>query len=111
MASLIRTSACGFPIEAAATVDELFSMSEEERLGKIIPLEELFRYLPEVVLPAFYERLFRSGCEIYQKKIGTKLDTDTIVRVSGERCGFFALGRVSDYENGTAIKSVKLFSL
>ena len=45
------------------------------------------------------------------KKIGTKLDTDALVRVSGEECGFFALGRVSEYENGTAIKSVKLFSL
>ncbi len=111
MASLVRTSACGFSLDAAASVDELFAMSEDELKSRLIPLGELFSELPEVVLPAFYERLFRSGCEIYQKKIKTDIPAGTLVHVSGEECGFFALGRVSEYENGTAVKSVKLFSL
>lgn len=111
MASLLRTAACGFSIDSAATVDELFAMTADELDERLVPLGELFSELPEVVLPAFYERLFRSGCEIYQKKIKTDIPVDALVRVSGEECGFFALGRVSEYENGTAIKSVKLFSL
>ncbi len=111
MAALERRAACGFPIEEAMTVDELTALDENERVSRIIPLSELFSELPEVTLPEFYERLFRSGCEIYQKKIGTNFETETLVRVSGENCGFFAIGQVREYPDGSAIKSVKLFYL
>ena len=63
-----------------------------------------------VTLPDFYARLCRSGCEIYQKKIGTSFEVGTFVRIC-DKNGFFALGRVEDYEGGTAIKSLKLFVL
>jgi tRNA U55 pseudouridine synthase TruB len=111
MASLVRTEACGFSLEQAATVDELGEMSENERFSRLISLEELFSELPSVTLPTFYERLFRSGCEIYQKKIGTDHGTDEILKIYGNNCGFFALGKVKDYPDGSAIKSLKLFSL
>lgn len=111
MAALERRAACGFSIEEAMTVDELAALDESERMARIIPLSELFASLPSVTLPEFYERLFRSGCEIYQKKIGTGFDAGTLVRVSGEKCGFFAVGQVREYPDGTAIKSVKLFYL
>lgn len=111
MASLVRTEACGFSLEQAATVDELGEMSENERFSRLISLEELFSELPSVTLPTFYERLFRSGCEIYQKKIGTDHGTDEILKIYGKNCGFFALGKVKDYPDGSAIKSLKLFSL
>ena len=111
MAALERRAACGFSIDEAKNVDELTELDEDERMARLIPLSELFSSLSEVKLPEFYERLFRSGCEIYQKKIGTDFETDTLVRVSGEKCGFFAIGQVREYPDGTAIKSVKLFYL
>ena len=58
----------------------------------------------------FYEKLCRSGCEIYQKKIGTHHAVGERVRLSG-KCGFFALGEVREYEGGTAVKAIKQFDV
>jgi tRNA pseudouridine55 synthase len=112
MASLERSSACGFPISEAHTIDEIEQLSVTQRLALLRPVEEIFNELDSVKLPAFYEKLFRSGCEIYIKKaklpeypIGTRL------RVLDSTGGFFALGEVREYENGLAVKSIKLFVL
>ena len=112
MASLERSSACGFSIGEAHTVEEIEELSVEERLALLRPVEEIFNELDAVKLPVFYEKLFRSGCEIYLKKaklpeypIGTRL------RVLDSKGGFFALGEVREYENGLAVKSIKLFVL
>ena len=112
MASLERSAACGFPISEAHTIDEIEQLSVDERLTLLRPFEEIFNDLDSVKLPAFYEKLFRSGCEIYIKKaklpeypIGTRL------RVLDSTGGFFALGEVREYENGLAVKSIKLFVL
>jgi tRNA pseudouridine55 synthase len=112
MASLERSSACGFPISKAHTIDEIEQLSVNERLALLRPVEEIFNELDSVKLPAFYEKLFRSGCEIYIKKaklpeypVGTRL------RVLDSKGGFFALGEVREYENGLAVKSIKLFVL
>ena len=111
MATLERTAAGGFSIEQAYTLDQLDEMSLSDRLACLLPTESLFTTLSEVRLPAFYERLFRSGCEIYQKKLGTHLELGTRVRVCNADGKFFALGEVREYEDGTAIKSLKLFDL
>ena len=112
MASLERSAACGFPIEEAHTIEEIEGLSAEERLALLRPVEEIFYELDAVKLPAFYEKLFRSGCEIYLKKaklpeypVGTRL------RVLDSKGDFFALGEVKEYETGAAVKSIKLFSL
>lgn len=111
MASLERREACGFPLENAHTVAELEDMTADERLSLLTPVESLFSSLPAVRLPAFYEKLCRSGCEIYQKKIGTNFPTQTRVRLMTQSGDFFALGEVRDYDDGTAIKAIKTFSL
>lgn len=112
MASLERSSACGFSIKEAHTIEEIEQLSVNERLALLRPVEEIFNELDSVKLPAFYEKLFRSGCEIYIKKaklpeypIGTRL------KVLDSKGGFFALGEVREYENGLAVKSIKLFVL
>ena len=92
-------------------MEDLQSKESAELQSLLIPTESLFSSLPKVCLPAFYERLFRSGCEIYQKKIGTDLPVNTRVRVCREDGRFFALGEVREYEEGSAIKSIKLFEL
>ena len=110
MASLMRSKTCGFSIEQSHTLASLEEMTLEQRLSLLIPVEELFSDLPAVTLPEFFEKLCRGGCEIYQKKIGTSVAVGTRVRLYGKE-GFFALGEVRDYENGSAIKSIKIFAL
>ena len=92
------------------TIAQIEEMSMEERLSLVKPVEELFLEAPEVILPDFFAKLCRSGCEIYQKKIKTSYDVDTFIRIC-DKDGFFALGQVNDYDDGTAIKAIKLFKL
>ena len=110
MSSLCRTEAGGFSIENSVTIAELEEMSEEQRVGILVPTEALFDSLPKVTPAEFYEKLCRNGCEIYQKKIGTDLPLGTKVALFGKN-GFFALGEVRDYPEGSAVKAVKLFDL
>ena len=111
MSSLRRLGAGGFDIENSVTVEQLEGMSPEDREQILLPIESLFESLPEVRLPAFFEKLCRSGCEIYQKKIHTALPCGTRVRLCDENGHFFALGQVADYPDGSAIKSIKIFEL
>ena len=111
MASLCRTETGGFSLSESMRADELSLLDESELEARLIPTAALFSSLPAVCLPAFYEKLCRSGCEIYQKKIKTSFDIGTRVRICSEDGTFFALGEVCDYENGTAIKSIKTFRL
>ncbi len=111
MATLCRTETGGFPIEKSYTIEQLESMTAEERASLLIPTEVLFAALGEVRLPAFFEKLCRSGCEIYQKKIKTDFALGERVRICNERGEFFALGEVFEYESGTAIKAIKTFNL
>jgi tRNA pseudouridine55 synthase len=110
MATLLRVETGGFSLDESFTIAELEEMSEAERYARLIPTESLFAALPEVKLPEFYERLSRSGCEIYQKKIGTHHAAGARVRLSGKD-GFFALGEVMEYAQGSAIKAIKQFDI
>lgn len=110
MSSLRRTRAGGYAIDGAHTLEELDAMEQSERESLLIPVETLFDGLETVRLPQFYERLARNGAEIYQKKIKTSLELGSRVRMYGEN-GFFALGEVRDYEDGSAVKAIKIFDL
>ena len=122
MATLERTEACGFGIEKAYSIDELREYDKEKLVSLLIPTEELFFDCKAVKLPEFYEKLCRSGCEIYQKKIGTSLPTGERVRIYGKKAegnptGFFALGEIVEGkgcktpELGSAVKAIKIFDL
>ena len=111
MFSLERTEISGFSIENAHTIAELEDMTTEQRLSLLIPTEELFSSLPAIHLPAFYEKLCRSGCEIYLKKIDVSYPIGTRVRLCDAKGNFFAIGDVSEYPDGLAVKSIKTFVL
>ena len=112
MATLERSAACGFGINEAHNIETIEGLSVEERLALLRPVEEIFYELDAVRLPGFYERLFRSGCEIYLKKAKLpEFSEGTRLRVLDSNGIFFALGEVRRYENGLAVKSIKLFSL
>lgn len=110
MSELNRTKSGNFVLDYAHTIAQIEEMSMEERLSLVKPVEELFLEAPSVILPDFYAKLCRSGCEIYQKKIKTSYDVGTFIRIC-DKDGFFALGQVKDYDDGTAIKAIKLFKL
>lgn len=111
MAALERTRTGDFSLEEAVSIAQLEAMSPEERLGRLIPTERLFDSLPAVYLPAFFERLCRGGCEIYQKKLRVEYPVGQRVRICSQDGSFFALGEVREYEGGSAIKALKLFDL
>ena len=111
MATLCRTLAGGFSIEDSHTLEELEALTLEERLSLLIPTESLFYDLDSVNLPTFYEKLCRNGCEIYLKKLGLNLSLGQRIRLCSKAGEFFALGEVLQYENGLAIKAIKLFDI
>lgn len=108
MAALRRTRAGMFTLDHAITPDRLKEMDEAARDALLLPVEDAFADLPMVKLPAFFAKLAHSGLEIYQKKIGTSYPENTMVRFFDEN-GFFALGEVRPYEDGSAIKPIKQF--
>ena len=110
MSDLIRTACGSFGIEDTVTESQLEAMSLDERYALLRPVEELFDDCERVDLPDFFARLGAHGCELYQKKLGTHIENGSLVRLF-DRDGFFALGRVADYPDGSAIKPVKQFRI
>ncbi|MBQ7500237.1 MAG: tRNA pseudouridine(55) synthase TruB [Clostridia bacterium] len=108
MSALTRTACGGFTLDRAYTQEDLEAMDQAERDALLIPVESLFDDLPKVVLPEFFFRLASSGNEIYQRKIGTSFPTGQMIALYGAN-GFFAIGKVGDFENGSAIRPVKQF--
>lgn len=112
MATLCRTRAGSFEISKSHTLDQIEEMSESERLALLAPTEMLFFDYPRVFLPEFYEKLSRSGCEIYQKKIKTPFPVGARIRICSATSGkFYALGEVREYPDGSAIKAIKIFDI
>ena len=110
MSALKRTKTGVFSLENAYTLEALAEMSTEEREKCLMPTELLFSDWEKVVLPDFFSKLSRSGCEIYQKKIGASFPVGTMLRVH-DKNGFYAVGKVLEYEGSTAIKLQKLFQI
>ncbi len=110
MSELMRIESGDFKLENAHTIDELEKMSFEERAKLLLPPEELFKDAEAISFSEFYTRLFKSGCEIYQKKIGTSFPCGTFLRVY-ENDEFIALAEVKDFTDGSAIKSIKFFKI
>lgn len=110
MSSLIRVRTGNFTLENAVTIEELENMTFEERVALPLPTVKLFEDLRSITVNDFYAKLIKGGTELYQKKLGTSFDDGELVRImyNGE---FLALGRVCDYEKGSAVKPEKLFIL
>ena len=110
MTSLIRTKTGAFSLDEAHTLEELELLSIEQRSALLLPTETLFTHLPSFKLSDFFAKLSRNGCEIYQKKIGTDFPLGTMLRVC-DKNGFYAIGEVREYPEGSAIKLLKRFDI
>ena len=108
MSALCRSQASGFPLALSHTIEEIESMTEDEKEGLILPVETIFEKYEKVTLSAFFEKLARAGLEIYERKIKANFPVGTRVRLYGEN-GFFALGEEREYEEGLAIKPIRQF--
>ena len=110
MSSLIRVRTGNFTLENAVTIEELENMTFEERVALPLPTVKLFEGLRSISVNDFYAKLIKGGTELYQKKLGTSFDDGELIRImhAGE---FLALGRVCEYEKGSAVKAEKLFIL
>ena len=108
MTSLVRIESGGFDISLAHTVEEISEMTDEEREKLIIPVERIFLAYRKITLDPFFARLAHNGQEIYLKKIKEDLPTGEKVRLC-DASGFFALGEVMLFENGSAIKPIRQF--
>lgn len=110
MKTLCRMSAAGYTLDGAVTLEELEEMPPEEREGRVIPTEHIFRNKREVKLSDFFARLARCGCVIYLKKIGFSAEPSELVRLS-DKDGFFAVGEVRDTDEGRVIKPIRQFDV
>ena len=110
MKTLCRTEASGYTLDCAHTLEELEAMSDAEKIALVRPTSEIFAKHPSVMLSDFFSRLAHAGQEIYLKKIGASFDVGAMVRLE-DASGFFALGEVQDFDEGTAIKAIKLFRI
>jgi tRNA pseudouridine55 synthase len=108
METLCRAEASGFSLADAYTLEALESMSEAEREAAILPVETVFKKYEAVVLPPFFARLAKNGLPIYLKKIGRTDAEGTYLRMCDEN-GFFALGKVEECEEGSAVRPQKQF--
>ena len=110
MCSLQRTKTGVFTLEDSYTLEQLSEMEFEQRLALLCPIEKLFSTLPAVNLGDFFAHLAHCGCHVYQKKLKTDYAIGDRVRLC-DKDGFFALGEVREYEDGTAIKPIKQFKI
>ena len=106
MSSLRRVSNGFFDIEDAHTIDKIESLSYDERIQLLIPVEKAFEDAPVLTLPPFYERLAQNGAHIYVDKIGAFAKVGEKFRMYGSG-GFFALGEAREYQGGIAVKPIK----
>ena len=111
MSGLRRMAVGQFHIKDCATLEDLRGEDETTRLSRLLPVETLFAGLPLIKLPAFFERLCRNGCEIYQSKMDTTLAIGERVRLCDAKGNFFGIGEVKEYPEGSAIKMIKLLVL
>ena len=121
MAGLRRARSGGFTLRDAVSIETLEAESMEERIARLLPAESVFQTLPRILLPPFFERLAKSGQEIYLRKLPPFSGVKALSPLPGVRArlcsgedpkgGFFALGEVREFPDGMALKPIKQFVL
>ena len=108
MSTLRRIGAGDFDISQAHTIEQLASMTDEELISLLRPAESVLTGCEKLTLPDFFGSLARHGNRIYLKKIRKSYPVGTRLRLCDSK-GFFALGEVREYDDGTAVKPIKAF--
>lgn len=106
MTSLTRLSNGNFIIDNSYSPDAISSMTEEQRYSIIQSTESVLSCYDKIVLPDFYAKLCNNGCEIYQRKIGDRHQVGCFLRMYNGNGVLLALGKVLEFNDGTAVKPV-----
>ena len=108
MTALQRTSACGFTLENAITIEELKSLTPEEIKAGLLPIERLFDSYREVTVSPAQATRFKNGGALGLERLRS-LPKDSadgeIFRVKHED-KFLGLGIIKE----TELKIYKLFA-
>lgn len=109
MSSLDRLEVGSFGKEDAIAFDLLDSMTKDEIEKRIIPIEKMFLYLPEIRLEPFYERLYKNGEKVKLSKLkGLSGEKGTLWRVYDEN-RFHSLGEITRIDGIEYFFMKKLF--
>ena len=99
MTALTRTAACGFPLSAAHTFEEVQRAADADALSAlIIPTDRLFSALPELRLSAAQSRMYANGVRLMLSRLQLP-DSAERLRVYAEDGRFFGLAE-PDHDSG-----------
>lgn len=106
MTALRRTSACGFTLQDAITIEEARALAEKGEIYSVLrPVEDLFTHLERVDITAAQAIRFQNGgqLDLNRLRISAKKKKDgEQKRVYGPN-GFIGLGRVDTEKNELAV--------
>jgi tRNA pseudouridine55 synthase len=109
MSSLCRTAVGSYHIADSMSINDLESLSSDEINRLLITAESVFLDLDKIVLPPFFEHLFRNGAPVSAHKIGINNHKENgLYRIYGSN-GFFALGEAQIFDGISVIKVKKFF--
>lgn len=122
MASLRRAGTGNYTLDGAHTLEELETLTDEERLTLLAPTETLFSDCPALRLDGFFLHLADSGQPVFLHKLSrtpefaAQYPEGAFVRLTSAEKGFFALGEVQNVTDDTgtarlAVRPVKRFVL
>lgn len=96
MTALCRTEAAGYALSACHTLEQLRAMSEEQRLGLLLPTETLFTVYPSITVSPAQATRFQNGGGLALDRLKTAVDGT--VRVYAPDGTFLGLGTPQDGE-------------
>lgn len=110
MAALCRTEAAGFSLSDALTPEQANELAAQGTLeAHILPVEEVFRTLPNVKLSEAQTRMYRNGVRLDISRIAGMPQTPGDLRVYGQDGTFLGVGFVE--EQTGELRSRQLFAI
>ncbi len=106
MTALCRTRACGFALSQCRTIEDVRGADEATLQSWLLPTEEVFSPLPEIVLDEVQQRLYLNGVRLDAERLSQRPETEQLCRVYADG-GFVGLAKVNT-EN--ELQSVKRFT-
>lgn len=106
LTELRRTSANGFKIEDAVTLEELSLMKDNgNALEKIIPIDKALEFYPAITVSAKQANRFHNGGELSHDRLPKNYDVG-IYRVYSPANSFLGLGEIKEDKGDLTVKRV-----
>lgn len=100
MTSLVRTSASGFTLDNCYTFEEIQQARDENRLESLIlPVDRVFRSLPELRINEHQTRLYKNGVKLDLSRVHNIKENCRLYRLYGFDSKFIGTA-LADFENG-----------